>query len=269
MQENKISNVTIGTDPEFFIFSEETGKFVPVCGLVGGTKDAPIPITDKGHAIQEDNVMVEYCIPPASNVEAFIEDINFVKNYIKDTILTPKGLVPKYIGSAIFDFDALQTEQAQEFGCSPDYNAWTYGENKVSRDNMLLRTAGGHIHVGYDNPNADVSIDLVRAMDLFLGVPSIILDTDDQRRIMYGKAGAYRLKKYGVEYRVLSAFFQENDVLIKWVFEQTLKAIEFVNNGGIITNEDEIIACINNSNKELAYEILDDYNIEILQLEVN
>lgn len=127
----------------------------------------------------------------------------------------------------------------------------------------------GHIHVGYDNPNGDVSIDLVRAMDLFLGVPSIILDTDDQRRIMYGKAGAYRLKKYGVEYRVLSAFFQENDILIRWVFEQTLKAIEFVNNGGIITNEDEIIACINNSNRELAYEILDDYNIEILQLENN
>ena len=34
-------------------------------------------------------------------------------------------------------------------------------------------------------------------MDLFLGVPSILIDPDTERRKMYGKAGDYRLKEYG------------------------------------------------------------------------
>lgn len=45
--------------------------------------------------------------------------------------------------------------------------------------------------------------------------------------------------------------------------------IEFINSGGIITNEQDIIKCINTYDKELAREILDDYNIpiEVLQNE--
>ena len=41
----KIKNVKIGTDPEMFLFSKEENKFVPVCGLVGGTKKEPLAIS--------------------------------------------------------------------------------------------------------------------------------------------------------------------------------------------------------------------------------
>lgn len=262
MKSNKlINNVTIGSDPEMFLWSETKNKFVPVCGLVGGTKEEPLFITDKGHALQEDNVMVEFCIPPCKTAEEFAENIEFVKNYINDTVLAPLGYVTKSIASARFDINDLQSDQAQLFGCSESYNAWTGDINSVSRADATLRTAGGHIHIGYDNPNHQDSVRLIKAMDLFLAVPSIILDKDTERRKMYGKAGEYRFKKYGVEHRTLSTFWTDTPELCKWAFDQAMKAIDFVNSFGIITDEDRIVRCINNADQSLAREIMDDYNM--------
>lgn len=263
VKEPIVKNVLIGADPEMFLFSNLHNKFVPVCGLVGGTKKEPLAITSFGHAVQEDNVMVEYCIPACNTAEKFVEEINFTKNHINETILKPLNLTAKCVASAYFTEEDLKSPQAQEFGCDPDYNAYTLLENTVGRGNPLLRTAGGHIHVGYDNPDPDVSVNIIKAMDLFLGLPSLILDVDTERRKMYGKAGAYRLKRYGVEYRVLSTFWTDNSKFIKWAFDSTMKAVDFVNIGGIITNENEIEDIINTSNSDAALEVLNDYNIEI------
>ena len=264
-----IKNAVLGTDPELFLYSEDYFKFVPVCGLVGGTKDEPIPINleNDGFTLQEDNVALEFTIPPASTKNEWIDSINFVKNYITETVLTPKGLVPRYVGSARFEPSDLDNPAAQHMGCSSSYDAWTFEQHYVDRDDYTLRTTGMHIHVGYKDPDVDVSIDLIRAMDLFLGVPSVFMDPDTERRKMYGKAGDYRLKGYGVEYRVLSGYFLGSNELLSWLWDATQKAIDFVNAGGIITNPEDIIKAINNCDKELAKEILEDYNIKIFNYE--
>lgn len=269
MEKNTIKNPVLGTDPELFLYSEEKAKFIPVCGLVGGTKDKPLPISTENpmFAVQEDNVALEFTIPPVNNLNDWLTNINFVKDYITETILKPKELIPYYVGAARFENEDLQSKAAQEMGCSSSYNAWTYKQHSVDRSDETLRTTGMHIHVGYDKPDTDVSIELIRAMDLFLGVPSVLIDPDTERRKMYGKAGDYRLKSYGTEYRVLSGYFLSNDELLKWVYKNTQKAIEFVNMGGIITNAEEIIECIDNCNKELALEIIEDYKIEVLDYE--
>lgn len=261
-----VDDILVGSDPEMFLFSEEKNKYIPVCGLVGGTKDSPLPITDQGHAIQEDGVAVEFCIPPCKSSNEFVENINFVKNYINNTVLKPIGLVAKCVASARFPLNELPNGEAVPIGCDPDYNAYTLEQNMIEKIDFEYNCAGAHIHVGYKNPSVDVSIDIIKAMDLFLGVQSVLLDNDTERRSLYGKAGSYRFKLYGVEYRTLSNFWIENDTLIKWAYDQTIKAIDFVNNGEIITNPEDIINCINNCNKELATEILEDYNIEIFQL---
>src|SRR5690606_5853835 len=95
------------------------------------------------------------------------------------------------------------------------------------------RTCGGHIHIGYDSPDFIVSEDIVHAMDTVLGLESINLDKDDRRREMYGKAGCFRVKDYGVEYRTLSNFWLQSDELKKWAYNKTLEAIEMVNSGDI------------------------------------
>jgi len=265
-----IKNVTIGSDPEMFLYSNELNKHVPVCGLIGGTKHEPKPITNDGHAIQEDNVAVEFCIPPCKTVNEFVENITFVKNYIQDTILNEKKLTLDCVSSVEFTYDDLNSEQAQTFGCDPDFNAYTFDQNVIDKESVspFLRSAGFHIHIGYDKPTVECSIELVKAFDLFVLVPSILMDEDTNRRQLYGKAGSYRFKSYGVECRGLGGYFVRNEELTKWVAEQTLKAIEFVNEGGIITNESDIQECINTSNKDLAKEIMEDYNINVLKLTV-
>lgn len=127
----------------------------------------------------------------------------------------------------------------------------------------------GHIHVGYDKPNDLTNLELSKAMDLFLAIPSVILDLDVERRALYGKAGAMRMKPFGMEMRTLSNFWIFNDKLIDWVYENTLAAIDFVNIGGIITNPEEIVECINTCNKEMALEIIEDYKIKMPVLQNN
>ena len=53
------------------------------------------------------------------------------------------------------------------------------------------------IHVGYENPDVDTSLALVKYMDVFLGIPSVVKDKDKKRRSLYGKAGCFRLTDYG------------------------------------------------------------------------
>jgi hypothetical protein len=257
----KIENVLIGADPEFFLFNRNTEKFVPSVGLIGGTKDNPLPITGEGHCIQEDNVMVEFNVPASNNPVKFYEDIQLVLKHVQGLI--PENFNLAIVPSAYFDEKDLESPQARHFGCDPDFNIWTGRRNKVGSGNPLLRTAGGHVHIGYSEPSESTSTKIICALDLFLGVPSILLDTDTERRKMYGKAGAFRMKSYGVEYRVLSNFWINNQELVFWVFDNVNAAIEFINSGKEIAEFDveKIIGCINNSDKEAAKELCEKYTI--------
>lgn len=261
----KIKNLTIGCDPEMFLRDIKTGKFVSGIGLIGGSKEHPLPITRDGHCIQEDNVSVEFNIPPCKTVEELVKHIQFVKDYITDTIAKPKGLMLACVPSALFSEDQLDNEKAQTFGCEPDFNAWSMCTNDINREGVdpTLRVAGGHIHIGYDNPNDQTSMELIKAMDIFLAVPAVLVDTDKRRRQLYGKAGAFRFKSFGVEHRTLSNFWIENSDYIKWIYSNLLDAIEFVNSGGIITNPEEIVKCINECDAGLAMQIIDDYKVNI------
>ncbi len=52
-------------------------------------------------------------------------------------------------------------------------------------------------------------------MDAVLGIPAILLDDGLLRKQLYGKAGAFRPKEYGVEYRSLSNFWVFSPEIIK------------------------------------------------------
>ena len=130
----------------------------------------------------------------------------------------------------------------------------------------------GHIHIGYDNPDYLTSLAIIKAMDLFLGVPSIILDSDNIRRKTYGKAGAFRPKKYGVEYRTLSNFWITDQKSVNWVFKQVQKAVDFVNNKIELSDEDQlnIQIAINTGNTEAVLKILTKFNmVHELESEMN
>ena len=252
-----INNVSIGADPELFLAKE--GEVISAEGLIGGTKKEPKLISDEGHAIQEDNVMAEFNIPACNNVDDFVSNITFVKDHIK-TLASLYGLEVSPLASATLKKKYLKTPQAKKFGCDPDYNVYTEDENNPVEATTKLRTCGGHIHVGYDNPSVEQSTKIIFAMDICLGLPSLALDTDDRRREMYGKAGAFRFKSYGVEYRTLSNFWIHSELLTKWAFNNTIKAIEMVNSGeiDIILDKykDSIKEAIDDNNKDLAIDLI-------------
>jgi hypothetical protein len=76
-----------------------------------------------------------------------------------------------------------------------------------------MRTGSGHIHIQFVPQNIDDPFEeghfarcceLVKELDQTLYESSGYWDCDTERQRLYGAPGAFRPKKYGVEYRVLS-----------------------------------------------------------------
>jgi hypothetical protein len=246
----KAHSVTLGSDPEFFI-QDKNGKLKSIIGMLGGSKKKPVYMDDfRKFKMQEDNVAAEYNIPPAKTKEDFISYILWPQEAIARIIGTNKI---SYLASASFPKEELLDPRAQEFGCDPDFNAWTYRENpKPVCNDPTFRTAGGHIHLGIKDKSPSEIIRVIRNMDKVLGVWSVITDKDDKRRQLYGKAGSFRPQKHGCEYRTLSNFWIFDKELIGDVWDRTQKAVTLPM---IEDDSDEaklIQHCINNNDKETA-----------------
>lgn len=224
-----MQNFTIGCDPELFL-ANESGQIKSVIGLLGGDKWHPRKLSEVGHAVLEDNVAVEFNIPPCNSYSDFLREVRQTMEMVKEIL--PSNLHYVQHSAVSFPDDELACDEAWIFGCEPDFNAWTKQENpKPKSDDVNLRSCGGHIHVGSDVAiNKPLSV--VRAMDVFLGVPSTQLDAGGRkRRSLYGAPGAFRFKPYGVEYRTLSNFWIFSDSLIEWAYQGTQKALDFVSSG--------------------------------------
>lgn len=255
-----LEKITIGADPELFLMNVD-GKFISSIGKVGGTKHKPRPILN-GCMVQEDNVAVEFNIPPAKNAQAFIGSMNDALQYLTK-LAADEGLMLSITASKVFDADQLEHPRAQQFGCETDLNAWTMKANPGPRaKNPQLRTAGGHIHIG--GVEGLDPFQLGRWCDLTMGVWSVLEDDDTQRRELYGAAGAIRKKPYGIEYRVLSNYWLKSPEMMEKVYNRALDAVDRVMcNWGINDDEgNDIIKCINNSDKDLAHELIGRYALD-------
>lgn len=217
-------SVTIGTDPELFLRDSRTGGVVPVCGLIGGAKGRPLDLGD-GYGVQEDNVMLEFNTPPAEHEHAFIETVRTgVSRCLEVVKKAGEHLGFDDRSERLFGFDLLSDPKAQEFGCSPDYDAYKQGAgipalrgNELDEDEGAWRFAGGHVHLGYRPSFQMPNFVAASFADVFLGLPSVGLDKQPRRRKLYGQPGRFRPTKYGIEYRVLSNFWVCDTGLIEEV----------------------------------------------------
>lgn len=261
MNNKKINNLTLGADPEFFLHNIAKGRIEPAVGLIGGTKENGLFIPT-GESVLEDNVMVEFTTTICKDAKELNDSIQRALTHLKNTL--PQYYEFVFKASHVFEPVDLSSEQAQEIGCEPDYNAYTLRMNKPANAKNLMRTCSGHLHLGYDNPSIDTSLDLVMIMDIFLGIPSVLLDEDRTRRKMYGKAGCYRLKRYGVEYRVLSNFWANNPELVEWVVSNINQGIKYyVENGVEAIDYKSVSKCINTYDVNLAKAFIDKFSINM------
>lgn len=258
--------LTLGADPEVFV--RKNGVLCSAYGLIPGTKEKPHPVT-KG-AVQVDGMALEFNIDPASTQAEFTGNVIEVMSRLRQMT---EGYILSQDSVAEFgtEFIANQPPAATEIGCDPDFNAWTGVPNDQPDQALSFRTAAGHVHVGWtkdveveDGHHIGICREMVRQFDFFLGLPSLIFDPEVKRREMYGRAGAFRPKSYGMEYRVLSNKWVSSPILMNWVWSASTKAVEEFNKGNLLELKyGDIQDIINNTDLASAREIIKDEGLEI------
>lgn len=262
----KLRNVTIGADPELFIINEKTKKVVSAVGLIPGEKGNPWRSEDmpEGFGLETDNILAEFNIPPVKDEISFVNNIVYMQKYIDKFVKSKNpNLGIKCAASRTVPAAELQSDQAKLFGCDVDYNAYTLEANPKPEGatSTNIRAAGFHIHVGYENPNVDTSLALVKYMDIFLGIPSVIMDKDKKRRFYYGKAGSFRLCDYGVEYRVLSSAIMSHTAGLSFIWKQFQKILKIFPHGYNLPSESDVQRAINDSDVKFAKALINYHNL--------
>lgn len=250
---------TIGADIEMML--EKHGSLVSAVPVLG-PQNKDLPFGD----IFPDNVLAEFTVTPASSADDFIKHISENMKAAK-RIFELEGLTVRIAASGHYPEGELQSDEASRFGCSPDYDAYELCLNEVAcgADETTLRSAGGHIHFAhpiFEDPYKVV--EMIKLMDLYLGVPSVVKDASDEsneRRKLYGKAGAHRPKGYpGGEYRTLSNFWTKDDDGVRWAYQETERCLTLLLEGKTVANlgidENEVRRVINEGDVDAAQDIV-------------
>lgn len=225
----KVNQILVGADPELFMKNPNTGDFVSAHDIehgarIPGTKWEPHKVPYG--AVQIDGTALEFNIDPASTVDEFLRNIKAVRKTLTEMV-PGYNVVAEPVARFQADYFKFQVpSSAQELGCNPDYNGWTTHPNpQPDPAGEPFRTASGHVHIGWtqdadseDHDHFLLCCRVARQLDYYLGIHSLLWDRDATRRKLYGKAGAFRPKSYGMEYRVLSNRWLESDALMRWVY---------------------------------------------------
>ena len=221
--------VTVGCDPEIPMidrkkYEQHILKVIPICGLVGGTKGSPRPISDKhGQAVGgllEDGVMLELN-PLADRSPYILATKTYSLRIAAQDIVGPQYAF--LTSKDTFNFDSRDLAKfpaASVFGCSADIDAYS---PEVPRTGLMekamaeygdnIRFAGGHMHLGISPwPDNFPRWIAAKFLDLLLGMPLIMEDGGGRtiRAEYYGKPGIYRETPYGIEYRTPSPTWVEH-----------------------------------------------------------
>lgn len=203
-----------GADPEVFVKSKGKAVSVYETGLPG-SKESPFK-TSAG-AVQQDGFAAEFNIDPvpSHDFERFNQNIVRTIADLRDQLNKDQNGKFNLAIQPVMDFDpeymADQPDHVKELGCNPDFNAYTLKENPMPEGDRPFRSGAGHMHYGW---GADIPTDnedhlaicagFVKMLDATVGLYMTFIDREPRRRILYGKAGAFRPKPYGVEYRTPS-----------------------------------------------------------------
>ena len=266
---------TLGADPEMFVQQSlpgEQSSIISIHGLIPGDKRNPFPVN--GGAIQVDGMAAEINVNPARTRQEFMDNIRTVMDELQGH-LPPFTQIVHGLPVADFsaDYMAMQPPEAVELGCEPDYNAWTGAVNPRPNGTALFRTASGHIHLGWDanvdNPYQDkehfeLCCRIAKQMDYYVGIYSLLWDPDNRRRDLYGKAGAFRAKSYGLEYRTPSTAWLAKPELQAWVFDASMKALTDYFNGDVAEDlfGDAAQSIINNNDTDWQKKV--DFDLDLV-----
>ena len=272
---------TIGADVENFLTKTQKGKtkFMSAARILKGTKYEPVKMKC-GAGLHKDNVAAEFASEIAETEDQFVRVLVDPQEEILELV---GDMELSKVSYASFPKDQVTLEEEQRFGCEPDYDAWEVTVNRPPvPPTKTFRSCGGHVHVGfkdYESPLGQMLADpygklnFVKVMDVFLGVPFVLLDRESApRRKLYGRAGSHRPKDYGVEYRVLSNKWTQDENMIRFVY----KIVSFITENLDLSmdimerqNKEEITLCINDSDVDTAAKIVENELLPVLDPETS
>jgi hypothetical protein len=194
----------IGMDAEFFLKRED--RFIAAARVIPGLKTDP-------HKLQygvchPDGLSLEVGAPPADTPLGMVKNLFRVLGEVQELYLTPTGTTIAYTEEVrVASVTGAQPEDLV-FGCGSEFDAYSDSMYKTAdAPNQTCRYSGFHIHLGFtkDQPSnvftyKDMSR-LVRALDVVFEEAG--LSTTRQRATQYGGKGAFRVKPYGIEYRMM------------------------------------------------------------------
>lgn len=272
-----MTTFTIGCDPEIFL---TRGKApVSAHGVIPGTKNEPHPVP-RG-AVQVDGMAVEFNTEPVvledeafplGNFDGFNENIITVMKEMKGLVTkTDSDLGFNIVPVQEFPAELIeeQPKEARELGCNPDFNAYTGKENEAPDGGAVnFRTAAGHIHIGWgegipvEHPDHfEICRTFVKYLDCTVGLYMCLIDPEPRRRVLYGKAGAFRPKSYGVEYRTpsnvwLTSKQRRQDVFALSRFAVAAARNEYKAKQFTKLDIEQVRECIDEGQWEIAYKAL-------------
>ncbi len=270
----------IGSDPEIFVENSK-GKIIPAFDFLGskakpnkvsgyGERHAlDIPdVPESGNDIYWDGFQAEFTTKASfcmgwhgDSLQAGLRGLyELVKAHNKKAKLSSK---------TVFDIpqELLMSSKPEHvaFGCNPSLNAYGMKGLEMPGTAVEYRSAGGHVHLGFNNKSTLTPTDyvnMVKGLDAIMGVAGVSMCAkfdDPRRRLMYGLAGEYRLPPHGLEYRVLSNAWLFHPVIANIVFDLSRTAAMFGQKNMLKhwnATEQETVECINTCNVDLARQIL-------------
>lgn len=199
----------------------------------------------RGHKFYCDNVLAEIAVKPANSKSESVENIRESLGILSELI---NDYQFKILAAADYPAKELKGNLARVAGCNPEWSVYSLTVIEPSEKivdfmdgyyyfKVPFRTAGGHIHLGSELLGDPFEAsNVIRMMDLFLGVPSIFLDTDitsKERRKAYGLAGSHRVPEEGnrLEYRPLGNFWFSSPQHVELIYDLCDFVLQFVENG--------------------------------------
>jgi|SRR5579871_924191 len=205
--------LSIGTDPEIFAV-DEAGRVIPAFAYLGPKPNGVATAQFYDGFQAEWTTMATVCLgQQLDNVRAGMQAVRAAaKNLTASARLTSASVVD-------IEFDPNIPPERYQLGCSPSLNAYNEASPLTGTPELLpFRSAGWHMHwcrMGYKTDpigspiqspfeiDKDLAAKIIRLEDRILGVSLTSFGEghhDRRRRLLYGRAGEYRLGKT-LEYR--------------------------------------------------------------------
>ena len=191
-------NISLGTDPEFFLYHPSFSTFMDASKVYPG-KEAPIEVVSKikGKSssvakLHSDGFLGEFSVSPSTVVEDVVNNVMAAILAAKNSAIPGTVIIASTPTVELSEDDLKDlTEESRVLGCEMDFCA--YGEEgSTPKDGSKIpfRSAGGHIHIETGDLSKDDHDKLAKFLDLTMAIPFSVLtpspEKEKKRRTLYG-----------------------------------------------------------------------------------